>query len=175
MEAELSFICRATKMEAWQCARFQGRCLLAHIVCFSSRLTKRHSVTIINRPLPSAWKLSWGAESQVVISAAINAANPDIVWVGLGTPKQDWWVAKHRELLNAPVLIAVGAAFDFHSGRVKQAPKWMQRSGLEWLFRLSQDPQRLWRRYTLDNCQFAYEVLRRRLATRKPWPKSRDA
>lgn len=106
---------------------------------------------------------------------AINAANPDIVWVGLGTPKQDWWVANHRELLNAPVLIAVGAAFDFHSGRVKQAPKWMQRSGLEWLFRLSQDPQRLWRRYTLDNCQFAYEVLRRRLATRKPWPKSRDA
>ena len=79
---------------------------------------------------------------------AINAARPDIVWVGLGAPKQDWWVANHRELLNAPVLIAVGAAFDFHSGRVKQAPKWMQRSGLEWLFRLSQDPKRLATRYT---------------------------
>lgn len=84
----------------------------------------------------------------------INAAKPDIVWVGLGTPKQDWWVATHRPLLDAPVLIAVGAAFDFHSGRIRQAPRWMQRSGLEWLFRLSQDPRRLWRRYSILNAKF---------------------
>jgi N-acetylglucosaminyldiphosphoundecaprenol N-acetyl-beta-D-mannosaminyltransferase len=84
----------------------------------------------------------------------INESNADIVWVGLGAPKQDWWVANHRSLLNAPVLIAVGAAFDFHSGAVKQAPGWMQRNGLEWLFRLTQDPRRLWRRYILDNSRF---------------------
>lgn len=84
----------------------------------------------------------------------INESHADIVWCGLGTPKQDYWVSNHRPLLNAPVLIAVGAAFDFHTGRVKQAPKWMQRNGLEWLFRLSQDPKRLWRRYILNNGQF---------------------
>lgn len=92
-------------------------------------------------------------ESQETIDA-INASGADIVWVGLNTPKQDWWIANHRDLLNAPVLIAVGAAFDFHSGRVRQAPKWMQRNGLEWLFRLTQDPKRLWRRYLVLNSRF---------------------
>ncbi|HVL23780.1 MAG TPA: WecB/TagA/CpsF family glycosyltransferase [Thermomicrobiales bacterium] len=96
-------------------------------------------------------------ESQETIDR-INASGADIVWVGLGTPKQDWWVANHRPLLNAPVIIAVGAAFDFHSGRVRQAPKWMQRTGLEWLFRLSQDPRRLWRRYLITNVQFVTKV-----------------
>jgi len=89
----------------------------------------------------------------------INGAHADIVWVGLGSPKQDWWIANHREYLNAPVLIAVGAAFDFHAGRVKRAPAWMQRRGLEWLFRLSQDPRRLWRRYLFDNTKFAGQLL----------------
>ena len=92
-------------------------------------------------------------ERQEVIDR-INASGADIVWVGLGTPKQDWWIANHRALLDAPVLIAVGAAFDFLSGHVRQAPRWMQGSGLEWLFRLSQDPKRLWRRYVFDNIQF---------------------
>src|SRR5262249_55333469 len=79
--------------------------------------------------------------------AAINAANPDIVWVGLSTPKQEYWMAEHRSRIKAPVLIGVGAAFDFLSESKKQAPLWMQRSGLEWLFRLSTEPRRLWRRY----------------------------
>jgi N-acetylglucosaminyldiphosphoundecaprenol N-acetyl-beta-D-mannosaminyltransferase len=88
----------------------------------------------------------------------INAANPDIVWVGLSSPKQDRWMAQHRARLGAPVLIGVGAAFDFFSGRVRQAPYWMQRSGLEWLFRLSQEPQRLWRRYLLGNTRFVFHI-----------------
>jgi N-acetylglucosaminyldiphosphoundecaprenol N-acetyl-beta-D-mannosaminyltransferase len=77
----------------------------------------------------------------------INAANPDIVWVGLGTGTQEHWMARNRPRLQAPVLIAVGAAFDFLSGRKPQAPRWMQRSGLEWLFRLGNEPKRLWPRY----------------------------
>ncbi|MEI7770042.1 MAG: WecB/TagA/CpsF family glycosyltransferase [Chloroflexales bacterium] len=106
------------------------------------------------------------AEEQAV-AAQINASGPDIVWVGLGTPKQDYWVARFRPLLNAPVLIAVGAAFDFHTGRVRQAPRWMQRSGLEWLFRLSQDPRRLWRRYLLGNPTFLVLIARQWLAERR--------
>jgi N-acetylglucosaminyldiphosphoundecaprenol N-acetyl-beta-D-mannosaminyltransferase len=92
-------------------------------------------------------------EDQAVINA-INDTSPDIVWVGLGTPKQDFWVGLHRPLLTAPVVIAIGAAFDFHAGLLKQAPSWMQRSGLEWLFRLSQEPRRLAYRYLVYNPLF---------------------
>jgi N-acetylglucosaminyldiphosphoundecaprenol N-acetyl-beta-D-mannosaminyltransferase len=91
-------------------------------------------------------------------AASINERNPDIVWVGIGNPKQERWMARMRPLLTAPVLIGVGAAFDFHSGVKAQAPLWMQRSGLEWLFRLAHEPRRLWRRYLLDNPWFVYEV-----------------
>lgn len=77
----------------------------------------------------------------------INAARPDIVWVGLSTPKQEYWMASHAGRIEAPVMIGVGAAFDFLAGRKAQAPLWMQRNGLEWLFRLGQEPRRLFRRY----------------------------
>ena len=88
----------------------------------------------------------------------INAARPDIVWVGMSSPKQDRWMARMREQLDAPVLIGVGAAFDFLSGTVSQAPRWMQRSGLEWVYRLGTDPRRLWRRYLVDNPWFIWDV-----------------
>jgi N-acetylglucosaminyldiphosphoundecaprenol N-acetyl-beta-D-mannosaminyltransferase len=77
----------------------------------------------------------------------INRAQPDIVWVGLSTPKQEYWMAAHVGRIDAPVLIGVGAAFDFLSGLKAQAPRWMQRQGLEWLYRLMTEPRRLWRRY----------------------------
>jgi len=88
------------------------------------------------------------------IAARINAAQPDVVWVGIGVPKQEKWMAAMRDRLNAPVLIGVGAAFDFHAGLVPQAPAWMQRRGLEWLFRLAQEPRRLWKRYARHNPRF---------------------
>ena len=77
----------------------------------------------------------------------INAAKPDIVWVGLSTPKQEYWMAAHLDRIEAPVMIGVGAAFDFLAGTKRQAPAWMQKRGLEWLFRLLSEPRRLWRRY----------------------------
>lgn len=77
----------------------------------------------------------------------INASGADIVWVGLGAPKQERWMASHRERLDAQILIGVGGAFDMHAGAVARAPKWMQRSGLEWSYRLAKEPRRLWRRY----------------------------
>jgi len=93
-------------------------------------------------------------EDQIVVDL-INRSQPDFVWVGLGTPKQDFWIANHRDQLNASALLAVGAAFDFHSGRLTRAPVWMRGSGLEWLFRLMAEPRRLWRRYTISNIRFA--------------------
>ena len=93
------------------------------------------------------------------VVACINGAKPDIVWVGLGTPRQDFWVAQFRPLLEAPVLIAVGAAFDFHAGVVRQAPRWMMRIGMEWFFRLMMEPRRLWRRYLIGNLRFTGLIL----------------
>ena len=86
----------------------------------------------------------------------VNQSAADIVWVGLGTPKQDLWIAEYREKLDPAVLIAVGAAFDFHAGFKKQAPTWMQKSGFEWLFRLLTEPRRLWKRYLYNNPAFMW-------------------
>ena len=99
----------------------------------------------------------------------INASEADMVWVGVGTPRQDYWVSDYRALLKAPVLLAVGAAFNFHAGTVPQAPLWMRRSGLEWLFRLAAEPRRLWRRYLIGNPRFVFLVIKQWL-TRHPEP-----
>jgi len=93
------------------------------------------------------------------VVALINATNADIIWVGIGAPKQEQWMAAHLGYLTASVMIGVGAAFDFHAGCKRQAPRWMQRSGLEWLFRLVQEPKRLWRRYLVNNTRFIIMVL----------------
>lgn len=100
----------------------------------------------------------------------INEAGPAIVFVGLGCPKQERWMATQRPHLDAPVLIGVGAAFDFHAGTVRQAPRWMMRSGLEWLFRLSQEPRRLWYRYLVYNPLFVFHVTRQMLGRRRHVP-----
>ncbi len=100
----------------------------------------------------------------------INEAHPDILWVGLGNPKQEFWMADHLGRIEAPVMVGVGAAFDFHSGRVRQAPRWIQRSGFEWLFRLFQEPGRLWRRYLRSNPRFLALVLLQLLGKIKPPP-----
>jgi N-acetylglucosaminyldiphosphoundecaprenol N-acetyl-beta-D-mannosaminyltransferase len=98
----------------------------------------------------------------VAVRTRINTSGAQLVWVGLSTPKQERWMAQHRAGLEAAALIGVGAAFDFHTGRVRQAPPWMQRHGLEWLFRLLVEPRRLWRRYARNNPRFVLSVLRRR-------------
>jgi len=86
----------------------------------------------------------------------VNEAGADIVWVGLSTPKQEYWMAEHRDRIDAPVLIGVGAAFDLHAGLKRQAPVWMQQSGLEWAFRLASEPRRLWKRYLRNNPEFVW-------------------
>jgi N-acetylglucosaminyldiphosphoundecaprenol N-acetyl-beta-D-mannosaminyltransferase len=92
------------------------------------------------------------------LRAVLAVARPDIVWVGLSTPKQEKFMAGHWRNLDATLFIGVGAAFDFHAGRVRQAPRWMQRTGLEWLFRLACEPRRLWRRYCKNNPLFVFRA-----------------
>lgn len=89
----------------------------------------------------------------------LNRSGAQVVWVGLGSPKQDLWMELYRPILNAPLLIGVGAAFDFHSGTKTQAPQWIQKSSLEWLFRLTQEPGRLWRRYFVYNFRFVRTII----------------
>jgi len=84
----------------------------------------------------------------------IHQAAPDVLWVGLGCPKQEHWMYEHRDRLRVPVLVGVGQAFDIHSGRSRQAPAWIREHGLEWLYRLLAEPRRLWRRYLLYNSEF---------------------
>ena len=97
----------------------------------------------------------------------INESGADIIWVGLGAPKQELWMGRHVGRIKAPVMVGVGAAFDFHTGQVKQAPNWMQRHGLEWLFRLWVEPRRLWRRYLYNNPLFVLLVLAQLTRLRK--------
>ncbi len=89
----------------------------------------------------------------------VATARPDVIWVGLSSPAQEHFMATHGPSLDTGLLIGVGAAFDFLSGRVRQAPRWMQRSGLEWLHRLATEPRRLWRRYLVHNPMFVLRTL----------------
>lgn len=97
----------------------------------------------------------------------IARCRPDVVWVGIGSPKQEKFMAQYWRELEAGVLVGVGAAFDFHSGRVRQAPRWMQRGGLEWLFRMGTEPRRLGWRYLKTNPLFVLHVLAQRSGLRK--------
>jgi N-acetylglucosaminyldiphosphoundecaprenol N-acetyl-beta-D-mannosaminyltransferase len=100
------------------------------------------------------------------VATMINASGAAIVWVGLSTPKQERWMMRFRPLLSAPVLIGVGAAFDYNTGRIRRAPRWMQRCALEWAYRLYQEPRRLWRRYARNNPRFLLYLLCERLGLR---------
>lgn len=92
-------------------------------------------------------------EEDDAIVAQINASGAGTVWVSLGCPKQELWMAAHRGRINA-VMVGVGAAFDYHTGTIKRAPKWMQDNGLEWFYRLVSEPRRLWKRYLVTNTLF---------------------
>jgi N-acetylglucosaminyldiphosphoundecaprenol N-acetyl-beta-D-mannosaminyltransferase len=100
------------------------------------------------------------AREQQRIVERINRARPDLLAIGLGSPKQELWIAAHRRQLQFGVALCIGAAIDFAAGVLQRAPQWMQRHGLEWLWRLSRDPRRLWKRYLVDDLAFAKIVAR---------------
>ena len=116
---------------------------------------------IVGRIAPPFRPLS--AAEERAVTSAINDSGADIVWVGLSTPKQERWMAAFRNRLDANVLIGVGAAFDFHAGSVRQAPRFVQRSGFEWAFRLMMEPRRLWRRYARNNPEFLWKLISQKI------------
>jgi N-acetylglucosaminyldiphosphoundecaprenol N-acetyl-beta-D-mannosaminyltransferase len=107
------------------------------------------------------------SEEKLAMEHRIRAAAPDIVWVGLSTPKQERWMFEERARLGVPVLAGVGAAFDFLAGTARQAPDWMREHGLEWLFRVANEPRRLWRRYAILGSDFAWNVALELLGVKK--------
>ncbi len=136
------------------------------------RLSERFpGLRIAGRYWPPFRALTSAEQERVVED--INSSGAAVVWVGIGQPKQERWMHEMRALLEAPLLVGVGAAFDFHAGLVPQAPAWMQRNGLEWTYRLAKEPRRLWRRYARYNplfiAGFARQYLHHRLgASRRP-------
>lgn len=113
--------------------------------------TKYPGIRIVGMEAPPFRELT--REEDAACVDRINGAGPDIVWVGLGAPKQERWMYAHRGCING-LMIGVGAGFDFHAGTVKRAPKWVQNIGMEWFYRLCQDPKRLWKRYVSTNWKF---------------------
>jgi N-acetylglucosaminyldiphosphoundecaprenol N-acetyl-beta-D-mannosaminyltransferase len=105
-------------------------------------------------------------EEEDALVDQINEARPDVLWVGIGVPKQEKWMARLRDRLDVPVMCAVGAAFDFHAGRVSQAPRWMQQRGLEWIYRIAQEPRRLLPRYLYFNPRFVLAFARQYMSGR---------
>jgi N-acetylglucosaminyldiphosphoundecaprenol N-acetyl-beta-D-mannosaminyltransferase len=107
------------------------------------------------------------AEEEDALVEQINDAQPDVLWVGIGVPKQEKWMAHMRDRLDVPVMCGVGAAFDFHAGRISMAPAWMQDRGLEWIYRMAQEPRRLLPRYLYTNPRFVLAFARQYLAQKR--------
>jgi N-acetylglucosaminyldiphosphoundecaprenol N-acetyl-beta-D-mannosaminyltransferase len=106
-------------------------------------------------------------EEECELISQVQRLKPDVVWVGISTPKQERFMAEFVNKLDTTLLIGVGAAFDLHTGNMKDSPVWMKRAGLQWLHRLSQDPKRLWKRYLVNNTLFIYSVSIQALGLRK--------
>ena len=124
-----------------------------HLVQLALRLRQHHEgIQIVGGYAPPFRPLT--VEEEDAITEEINRAKPDVLWVGIGVPKQEKWMARMRDKLDVPVMAAVGAAFDFHAGRISQAPPWMQDRGLEWTYRIAQEPRRLLPRYLYYNPRF---------------------
>jgi N-acetylglucosaminyldiphosphoundecaprenol N-acetyl-beta-D-mannosaminyltransferase len=131
-------------------------------------LSMRHAdpgIQIVGGYSPPFRPLTQEEEDAVV--EQINGARPDVLWVGIGVPKQEKWMARMRGRLGVPVMCGVGAAFDFHAGRVSQAPAWMQDRGLEWIYRLAQEPRRLLPRYLWFNPRFMLSFARQLMGERR--------
>lgn len=158
--------CERAAQRSWPCFFYGGKETVADTV--ATRLASRYrGMEIAGTHCPPFRELTMREEED--LAAEINASGARLVWVGVSTPKQDLWMARMVERLRGPVvLIGVGAAFNVHAGLVKRPPDWLGPLGLFWLYRLLQEPRRLWRRYLIGNAQFVTAILRRRPYLRGP-------
>ncbi len=121
------------------------------------RLQKDHPGLTIAGMMSPPFRALTEAEDEAIVQQ-INDTHPDFVWVALGAPKQEKWMAAHQGCVNG-LMVGVGAAFDYDAGNIKRAPKWMQKANLEWLYRLLQDPKRLFTRYLVTNTKFIWHAV----------------
>lgn len=150
-------LCQVAAARGWRSFFYGGAPGTAELL--SARLRSRvRGLQVVGTHTPPFRALT-PAESDEIV-ARINASGAELVWVGLSTPKQERWMAANFGRLQAAALLGVGAAFDMHAGFKQQAPRWVQRSGFEWLYRLGQDPRRLWRRYLTNNPLFLARMVR---------------
>lgn len=163
----LSEVCSASEARGWRHYFYGGA--EGVVDRLQAALEARYpNLDIVGTYSPPFRPLTDAEDAEIV--RKILDAKTDILWVGLGCPKQEKWMADHVQRLPGVTLIGIGAAFDFHTGRIERAPIWMQRNGLEWLHRLLSEPKRLWRRYLVLAPRFALlaggQVLKRRLSSR---------
>lgn len=151
-------LCRLSIDKGWTNYFYGGRPGLPELL--AHRLQQRFpGLAVVGSYSPPFHALTSREMDQVV--SQINSCHPHLVWVGLSTPKQERWMAAALGRVSAPVMLGVGAAFDIHAGTLPQAPRFMQRTGLEWLYRLGREPRRLARRYLRNNPRFVAAILRR--------------
>ncbi|HWG73095.1 MAG TPA: WecB/TagA/CpsF family glycosyltransferase [Acidimicrobiales bacterium] len=150
-------LCRLAATQGWTSYFYGGAPDTPHLL--ADRLRSRFpGLEVVGCMSPPFRPLTEQENSDFV--GQINAAGPDLVWVGLSTPKQERWMAENIDRLEASALLGVGAAFDIHAGLVPEPPRWIQSSGFEWLYRLSRDPGRLWKRYARHNPRFVARMVR---------------
>ena len=149
-------VCEASQSRGWTHFLYGGAPGVAEEL--QRRLQQRFpGLKIVGVYTPPFRPLAADEEQELV--RRVGSLKPDIFWVGLSTPKQERFMARYGQALDATLFFGVGAAFDIHAGRIRQAPLWMQRSGLEWLFRLTCDPGRLWKRYLINNPLYILRAL----------------
>lgn len=129
-------------------------------------LNKFSALNVVGIYSPTIGFENFDKENQKII-ALINNAGADILFIGLGAPKQEKWIWKYKDSLNTPVVVCIGASFDFVSGAIIRAPRWMQKAGLEWFWRLMMEPKRLWKRYLINDPEFFWLVLKQKLGLLK--------
>lgn len=150
--ALLPAVCERATQRGWRLFFLGGRPGVARLA--AARLTERYSgLNVVGTYAPPFGFESDPAECRRIVTM-VNAARPDILFVGVGAPKQEKWSAAYLEDVRTSLIFCTGAAYDFAAGTVQRAPLWVQRIGLEWLFRLLQEPRRLWKRYLIDSLAF---------------------
>ena len=132
--------------------------------CLRERMLKRFPwINIVGLYSPPFREMTQCEEREM--TALVNSTRPDIIWVGLSTPKQEKFMARYLAAFDTKLMLGVGAAFLFHTGKIKDSPEWMKLAGLQWLHRLWQEPSRLWRRYLLNNSMFIFKIILRQFSS----------